>query len=85
MSDAILDDILTPAEAAQLLKMDSKRLLKLARCGEIPAKKIGRGDYRFKASLIRDWLENWQGSTYDPNKRAGEIIGVFNGTKKKRI
>jgi excisionase family DNA binding protein len=85
MPEAILDDILTPVEAAELLKMDSKRLLKLAKRGEIPAKKIGRGDYRFKASLIRDWLENWQGSTYDPNKRAGDIIEAFNGTKKKRI
>ncbi len=74
MPEAILDDILTPVEAAQFLKIDLKKILKLAKRGEIPAKKVGRGDYRFKASVLKEWFENWHQNLYDPNKRAGEIL-----------
>jgi len=83
--DIVLDDILTPVEAASFLKMEVKKLLKLAKCGEIPAKKIARGDWRFKVSEISKWFEDWKPNTFDPNKRAGEIIEEFNGKKKDRI
>lgn len=85
MSEAILNDILTPEEAAGFLKIELRRLLKLAKRGEIPAKKIGRGDYRFKASVIKEWFENWHPNIYNPNKRAGEIIEALRGKKKKGL
>jgi excisionase family DNA binding protein len=85
MSEIVLDDILTQVEAASYLKMDIKKLLKLANRGEIPAKKVGRGDWRFKLSEISKWFADWQPSTFDPNRKAGEIIGALNGKKKDRI
>ena len=40
------DEILTAEEAATLLKVSSKTVLKLARDGELPAQKVGRA-WRF--------------------------------------
>jgi excisionase family DNA binding protein len=85
MSEAILNDILTPEEAAMLLKIELKKLLRLIKRGEIPAKRVGRGDYRLKASVIKDWLEDWTPNTFDPNRKAGEILEGINGKKKKRV
>jgi excisionase family DNA binding protein len=85
MPEIVLDDILTQGEAANFLKMEVNKLLRLAKRGEIPAKKVGRGEWRFKASEISKWFENWQPNTFDPNKKAGEIIEGLNGKKKDRI
>jgi len=84
MSVITLDDILTPEEASIFLKMGVKRILRLAKRGEIPAKRFGR-EWRFKVSEISKWFEDWQPNTFDPNKKAGEIIGALNGKKKDRI
>lgn len=84
MTDTTLDDILTPEEAASFLKMPVKRILALAKRGEIPAKKIGR-EWRFKASEIVKLFGGWQRNTFDPNRRAGEILEGINGKKKKRV
>ncbi len=51
MSEAVLDDILVPEQAAEKLQMSVKKLLRLAKRGEIPAKKVGRGEWRFKRIL----------------------------------
>jgi len=46
------DEILTAEEAAALLKVSSKTVLKLARDGELPAQKVGRA-WRFsRAELV---------------------------------
>ncbi len=85
MSEVLLDDILLPEQAAEKLKMEVRKLLRLAKRGEIPAKKIARGEWRFKGSEIDKWFADWQPNTFDPNKKAGEIIGALNGKKKDRI
>lgn len=84
MSDAILDDILEPVEMAKLLKISVKHLVALAKRGEIPAKKVGKA-WRFKASEVIKWFSDWQPNTFDPNKRAGEILEALNGKKKTGI
>ena len=86
MGDALLiDDVLTPEEAAKLLKMDLGKLMKLIKRGEIPARRVARGDYRLMASVIRKWFEECTPNTFDPNRRAGEILGEMSGKKKTRI
>jgi len=45
------DEILTADEAAVLLKVSSKTVLKLARDGDLPAQKIGRS-WRFSRSEL---------------------------------
>ena len=85
MSEVVLDDIMDQVETANFLKMEVNKLLRLAKRGEIPAKKVGRGEWRFKGSEISKWFENWQSNTFDPNKKAGEIIGALNGKKKDRL
>lgn len=45
------DEILTADEAATLLKVSSKTVLKLARDGELPAQKVGRA-WRFCRSEL---------------------------------
>ena len=85
MPEILLDDILLPEEVAKKLQVDIKRLMRLVKRGEIPAKKIGKGQWRFKGSEIAKWFEDWQPNTFDPNKKAGEIIEALNGKKKDRI
>lgn len=85
MNEITLDDILLPEQAAEKLKMDLGKLVRLAKRGEIPAKKVGRGEWRFKGSEISKWFEDWQLNTFDPNKKAGEIIEALNGKKKDRL
>lgn len=85
MPEILLDDILLPEEAAKKLQIDVKKLLRLVKRGEIPAKKVGRGDWRFKESEISKWFADWQPNTFDPNRKAGEIIEALNGKKKDRI
>ena len=84
MSEASLHDILTADEAAAMLKLPAKRILALARRGELPAKKLGK-EWRFKASEIVKWFSDWQPNTFDPNRKAGEILEALNGKKKDRL
>lgn len=84
MTDFTLEDILTPEEAAAFLRLSVNRIIGLARRGQIPAKKIGK-EWRFKASEIVKWFADWQPNTFDPNRRAGEILEGINGKKKKRV
>jgi excisionase family DNA binding protein len=85
MSEIVLDDILIPEQVAERLKVPVSKVLRLAKRGEIPAKRVGRGEWRFKGSEIIKWFADWQPSTFDPNRKAGEIIGALNGKKKDRI
>jgi excisionase family DNA binding protein len=45
------DEILTADEAAALLKVSTKTVLKLARDGDLPAQKVGRA-WRFSRSEL---------------------------------
>jgi PTS system nitrogen regulatory IIA component len=85
MSATILEDVLMPEQVAEKLRLSVKSVLRLAKRGEIPAKKVGRGEWRFKGSEISKWFEDWQPNTFDPNKKAGEIIKALNGKKKDRL
>lgn len=85
MSQNVLSDILVPEQVADILKVPVKRVIRLAKRGEIPAKKIGRGEWRFKGTEILKWFEDWQPNTFNPNKIAGEIIEAYNGKKKTRV
>ncbi len=84
MPEMLLNDILTAEEAALVLKLPLQRVVSLARRGELPAKKLGK-EWRFKASEIVKWFADWQPNTFDPNRRAGEILQAINGKTKNRI
>lgn len=49
------DEVLTPDEAAQLLKVSKKTLLRHARDGQVPGVKLGRV-WRFRRSELLDLL-----------------------------
>ena len=85
MAQSTIDDILTEEEAAGFLKMEVKRVLRLAKRGEIPAKRVGHGVWRFKVSELSKWFADWTPNVFDPNRRAGEILAEINGKKKTRI
>lgn len=84
MPEMLLYDILTAQEVAAMLKLPMQRVVVLARRGELPAKKLGK-EWRFKASEIVKWFADWQPNTFDPNRKAGEILQALNGKKKDRI
>ncbi len=79
-----LDDVLTDEEAAKKLRLSVGQLKNAARKGEVPAKKIGR-NWVFKESELARWLADWKPNTFNPNKRAKEILEEINGKKKARI
>ena len=84
MNNIFLDDILTAQEVAGMLKLPLSRVVSLARRGELPARKLGK-EWRFKASEIVKWFSDWQPNTFNPNKRAGEILEGIHGKKKTRV
>jgi len=49
------DEVLTPDEAAQLLKVSKKTLLRHARAGRIPGAKLGRM-WRFRRTELLELL-----------------------------
>jgi excisionase family DNA binding protein len=49
--------VLTTDQLAELLHVDQKAVLALARKGELPGRKIGR-DWRFSRAAVLDWLAN---------------------------
>jgi len=50
-----LPDVLTPAEAAELLRIEEAELLAAAERGELPARRIGE-QWRFLRSALLAWL-----------------------------
>jgi len=50
-----LPDVLTPAEAAELLRIEEAELLAAAERGELPARRIGE-QWRFLRSALLGWL-----------------------------
>jgi excisionase family DNA binding protein len=49
-------DVLTTAEAAELLQAGEPVVLELAESGELPGRKVG-GEWRFARTAILRWLE----------------------------
>jgi excisionase family DNA binding protein len=52
-----LADVLTAAEAADLLQADEKAVLELAEAGELPGRKVG-GQWRFARAAVLRWLDS---------------------------
>ena len=50
-------EVMTLDEAAELLRIDSDELVKLAASGEVPGRKLG-DDWRFMRSTLLKWLGN---------------------------
>jgi excisionase family DNA binding protein len=58
-----LDDIrlLTLTEAADILQVSTRTLQRMIRSGKLPALKVG-GQWRVRGELLRQWVENREGS-----------------------
>jgi excisionase family DNA binding protein len=52
---APLPDVLTPAQAAELLQVAEDELLALAEAGDVPGRRIGK-QWRFSRPALIDWL-----------------------------
>jgi excisionase family DNA binding protein len=48
-------DVLTPAQAAELLQVGEDAVLALAEAGELPGRKVG-AEWRFARAAVLDWL-----------------------------
>ena len=57
LREVTFEQLLDSDEAAALLKIHPKTLQKMARNGEITGVQVGRL-WRFRASLINEWLEH---------------------------
>jgi excisionase family DNA binding protein len=55
--EMLFEQLLDSDEAAALLKIHPKTLQKMARNGEIAGVQVGRL-WRFRASVLNDWLEH---------------------------
>ena len=49
------DDILTPEEAAQYLKVSKSTIYRLAQKGILPGRKVG-GSWRFSRRRLYEWM-----------------------------
>ena len=49
--------LLTDSEAAELLALTSRQVVRLARCGELPMVVLPGNEIRFDADDIRQWIE----------------------------
>ena len=50
------DEVLTPEEAAELLRSDAATVIQMAEDGTIPGRKVG-DDWRFARAAVLRWLE----------------------------
>ena len=50
-----VNEVLTLADAAELLQVDAEAVTKLAEAGELPGRRIGE-EWRFTRQAILDWL-----------------------------
>lgn len=58
------DEILTRAEAADLLKLPKRTLDYLVGTGQIPFSRIGKRSVRFTRSRLLEWLKEREGVEY---------------------
>lgn len=54
-------EVLRSAQAADLLQVSTKTLLKWARAGHVPAREVGK-EWRFLRSELLDWLQRQEGN-----------------------
>jgi excisionase family DNA binding protein len=66
----VLDEILTLAEVALLLKVAEKTVFTMARRGEVPAFKVC-GQWRFKRDDLDQWIDPQKSSQRDHDKPEG--------------
>ena len=50
------DEVMTPGEAAHLLKLDEPALIDAAERGELPARRLA-GEWRFSRTAVLAWLD----------------------------
>ena len=55
MTEMLVEDVLTSAEAASYLRVSEEEVLHLADHGDIPAQRIGR-EWRFLRRALESWL-----------------------------
>lgn len=75
---------LNPEEAAQILRIDSRTLVRWARCGYVPAHPLGEGKrklWRFTEAELIHWLQQREAP---PRKPAASIIGPAIGAHARR-
>jgi excisionase family DNA binding protein len=65
-------EVLTPGEAAELLRVDERELLAEATAGEVPGRAIG-GEWRFSRPALLAWLGH-EGASNEPAARVDEVI-----------
>lgn len=53
------DQVMTPAEAALLLKLDEPAVIESATRGELPARRLA-GEWRFSRAAVLAWLDHGQ-------------------------
>ncbi len=63
--------LLTLSEAADLLQVSTRTLQRMIRSGELPALKVG-GQWRVRGELLRQWVENREGSAWATERDSGE-------------
>lgn len=51
----LMKEVMTPLEAAEYLSLHVRTIYRLARSGEIPARKVG-GRWRFRKDVLDKWL-----------------------------
>ena len=59
------EPLLTPEEAAAILQIHPKTLIKMARLGQVPALRIGK-HWRFTSSSLSSFIDNRLQSTCQP-------------------
>ncbi len=72
-------------EAAQILRMDSRTLVRWARYGYVPAHPLGEGKrklWRFIEAELAQWLQQQEAP---PRKPAASIMGSAIGAHARRI
>ncbi len=52
---ALTNDVLTPAQAAELLQTAEDTVIELAEAGELPGRQVG-GEWRFLRGAVLSWL-----------------------------
>lgn len=57
LANSVCEPLIDAQEASVLLKIPKRTVLRLAKNGEIPGKKIGKV-WRFWPSVLRDWLQS---------------------------
>lgn len=55
---SVTERLLTEDEAAEILRLTSSRVLRLARRGEIPAVRLPGNEYRFVESDLWEWVRS---------------------------